>query len=88
MPGIFYVVCVNMVYVGNLSFIFSPAVVYCRVTEPRCGVRPEQNILRGQRGKIMKKKKRAAKKLLPWALLAAFSALVFYYDENGRIIED
>lgn len=37
---------------------------------------------------IMKKKKSAVKKLLPWVLLAAFSALVFYYDENGRIIED
>jgi len=34
------------------------------------------------------KKKSIAKRILPWALLAAFSAVVFYYDENGRIIED
>ena len=36
----------------------------------------------------MKKKNGLAKRILPWALLAAFSALVFYYYENGRIIED
>ena len=38
--------------------------------------------------KKTKKKNRAAKRFLPWALLAAFFALIFRYDENGRIIED
>ena len=38
----------------------------------------------------MKKRKKnpVKKRFLPWALLAAFLALVFHYDENGRIIED
>lgn len=28
------------------------------------------------------------KRVLPWALLAAFSALVFCYDDTERIFED
>ena len=33
-------------------------------------------------------KKSVKKRILPIALLAAFAALIFGYDENGRIIED
>ena len=56
---------------------------------PAAAMKPDGDVLRGKGGiEIMKKKKSAVKKLLPWVLLAAFSALVFYYDENGRIIED
>ena len=36
----------------------------------------------------MKKKNSVAKRILPWALLAAFSAVVFYYDDTERILED
>lgn len=37
----------------------------------------------------MKKKKNCvAKRALPWILLAAFSAVVFYYDDTERILEE
>lgn len=41
-----------------------------------------------EKGEKLMKKNCIKKRVLPWALLAAFSALVFYYDDTERIFED